>query len=147
MKVSEVIDINRGLIGPAMPDSSVAAANALMIEGHVGALAVVEDDGRIAGILSERDIARGIHQHGATVLDMGVGEIMVRDVISCAPDSDVGDATALMIQHGFRHLPIVQDDRPLTVISMRDIVSVRLTALENDVEILRAQLDEIVSGG
>lgn len=82
MKVSEVIDIGRGLIGPAAPDSSVRAANALMIGGRVGALVVVDGDGRLAGILSERDI-----------------------------------------------------------------VSVRLASLETDVEILRAQLDEIVSGG
>jgi len=147
MKVSEVIDIGRGLIGPATPDSPVRDANALMIGSRVGALAVVDGDGRLAGILSERDIARGLHEHGSEVLGKSVGDLMVREVISCTPDTDVRDATALMIQHGFRHLPVLDGERPLTVISIRDIVSVRLASLETDVEALRAQLQEIVSGG
>jgi len=147
MKVSEVIDIGRGLIGSARPESAVRDANALMIGNRVGALAVVDAEGRLAGILSERDIARGLHEHGGGVLDRTVGDLMVREVISCTADSDVRDATALMIQHGFRHLPVLDGERPLTVISMRDIVSVRLASLETDVEALRAQLDEIVSGG
>lgn len=147
MKVSGIIDVERGLIGPPGPDSTVAGANALMVEYRVGALAVVGADGLLAGIISERDIARGLHEYGAAVVDKSVGDLMVSEVISCTPDTDVRDATRLMIQHGIRHLPVLDGEAPLTIISIRDIVATRLDSLEMDNEILRAQLQEIASGG
>ncbi|MEE8445215.1 MAG: CBS domain-containing protein [Alphaproteobacteria bacterium] len=147
MKVSGIIDVGRGLIGPVTPDSPVAEANALMAEHHVGALAVIDANGLLAGILSERDIARGLHEHGTGLLDKSVGDLMVRKVISCTPDTDVRDATSLMIQHGIRHLPVLDGETPLTIISIRDIVATRLGSLEIDNEILRAQLQELSSGG
>ncbi len=147
MKVSGIIDIGRGLIGPVGPDSPVTVANALLAEHHVGALAVVDANGLLAGIISERDIARGLHEHGAGILDKSVGDLMVSKVISCNPETDVRDATSLMIQHGIRHLPVLDGATPLTIISIRDIVATRLDSLEIDNEILRAQLQEIASGG
>ena len=147
MKVSGIIDVNRGLIGPVGPDSPVADANTLMAEHHVGALAVVDANGLLAGIISERDVARGLHEHGAGILDKTVGDLMISEVISCGPESDVRDATRLMIRHGIRHLPVLDGETPLTIISIRDIVATRLDSLEIDNEILRAQLQEIASGG
>ncbi len=147
MKISGIIDVNRGLIGPVGPDSPVTDANALLAEHHVGALAVVDANGLLAGIISERDIARGLHEHGAGLLDKSVADLMVREVISCTPDTDVRDATRLMIQHGIRHLPVLDGATPLTIVSIRDIVATRLGSLEIDNEILRAQLQELAPGG
>lgn len=147
MKVSEVIDVNRGLIGPVWPDTSLVDANSLMTEFRVGAIAVVDADELLAGILSERDVARGLHDHGSGIFDKSVGDMMVRKVISCTPDTEVGDATRLMTQHGIRHLAVLDGERPMTVISIRDIVSTRLASLETDNEILRAQLQELATGG
>jgi CBS domain-containing protein len=125
----------------------VADANALLAEHHVGALAVVDANGLLAGIISERDIARGLHEHGTGIAGKSVGDLMASEVISCTPDTDVRDATRLMIQHGIRHLPVLDGETPLTIISIRDIVATRLDSLEIDNEILRAQLQEIASGG
>ncbi len=147
MKVSGIIDVNRGLIGPVGPDSPVTDANALLAKHRVGALAVVDANGLLTGIISERDIARGLHQHGPEILDKSVGDLMVSKVVSCSPDTDIRDATRLMIQYGIRHLPVLDGATPLTIISIRDIVATRLDSLEMDNEILRAQLQEIVSGG
>lgn len=146
MKVSEIIDVDRGLIGPATPKTPVLEANAMMTEHRVGALAVVDSDGHLAGIISERDIARGLHEFGVAIAGKAVGDLMAGNVVSCGPDTDIGDATKLMIHHGFRHLPVLDGETPLTIISMRDIVSVRLGSLEIDNEALRAQLQEIVAG-
>jgi CBS domain-containing protein len=138
MKISEIIDIDRGLIGPARPKTPVLEANAMMTEHCVGALAVVDSADHLIGIISERDITRGLHEFGAAIAGKVVGELMVGDVISCAPGTDVGYATKLMIHHGFRHLPVLDGDKPLTIVSIRDIVSVHLGSLEIDNESLRA---------
>ena len=146
MKVSEIIDIDRGLVGPATAETPLLEANALMTEHRVGALAVVDGDGHLTGIVTERDITRGLHEFGAAIAGKTVGDLMVAKVFTCAPDTDVSDASKLMIHHGFRHLPVLDGEKPMTVISMRDIVSVRLGSLEIDNEALRAQLEEIVCG-
>lgn len=147
MKVSDIVDISRGLVGTVMVGEPVSAITALMAEKSVGAVAVVDEIGALAGIVSERDIARGLHESGAAVLDVAVTELMTANVIGCMPETDVRDAAALMIQHRIRHLPVLDGGRPLTIVSMRDIVATRLAALEADNEILRAQLQELAAGG
>jgi CBS domain-containing protein len=147
MKVSDIVDISRGLVGTITVGTPVSAVVALMAEKHVGAVAVVDENGAMAGIVSERDLARGLHQSGAAVLGIDVAELMTANVIGCMPETDVRDAAALMIQHRIRHLPVLDGDRPLTIVSIRDIVATRLATLEADNEILRAQLQEIASGG
>jgi CBS domain-containing protein len=118
-----------------------------MTEKQVGAVAVVDRDGAMAGIVTERDIARGLHESGGAVLERPVAELMTANVVGCMPETDVRDAADMMIQHRIRHLPVLDGFRPLTIVSIRDIVAIRLAALEADNEILRAQLQEIASGG
>ncbi len=138
MKISEIIDIDRGLIGPAKPETPVLEANAIMTEARVGALAVVDSADRLVGIISERDITRGLHEFGGAIAGKVVGDLMVAKVVSCNPGTDIGYATKLMIHRGFRHLPVLDGEKPLTVVSIRDIVSARLGKLEIDNEALRA---------
>lgn len=147
MKVSDIVDVSRGLVGTVTASDSVSAVTSLMAEKHVGAVAVVDKAGAIAGIVSERDIARALHEFGGAVLERPVGGLMTAKVVSCMPETDVRDAAAMMIQHRIRHLPVLDGARPLTIVSIRDIVAIRLAALEADNEILRAQLQELASGG
>ena len=143
--VSQIIDINRGLIGPVTPDSPMLDANMLMSEHHVGALAVVDENNHLVGIISERDVARGLCEYGIAIVDKSVGAMMTSNVISCNPTTDVRDATAMMVQNGIRHLPVQDNGRALTVLSIRDIVATRLETLEVDNESLRAQLEEMIA--
>jgi CBS domain-containing protein len=147
MKVSDIVDVDRGLVGAVAPDSPISAVTDLMAEKHVGAVAVVDAAGRMAGIVSERDISRGLHESGGAILDQPASGLMTEKVIGCMPETDVRDAAALMIQHRIRHLPVLDGERPLTIVSMRDIVGTRLATLEADNEILRAQLQELAGGG
>jgi CBS domain-containing protein len=147
MKVSDIVDVTRGLVGTVAPDSPISAVTTLMAEQHVGVVAVVDAAGHMAGIVSERDVAQGLHESGAAVLDQPVSGLMTAKVIGCMPETDVRDAAELMIQHRIRHLPVLDGDRPLTIVSMRDIVATRLATLEADNEVLRAQLQEISAGG
>ncbi|MGY9005843.1 MAG: CBS domain-containing protein [Alphaproteobacteria bacterium] len=141
--VSDVIDMDRGLIGPVRPGSSLGDANTLMVENRVGALVVVDQNDLLVGIISERDVTRGLQEFGLDVLDKLVGDVMTSNVISCNPFTDIRDATEMMIQNGIRHLPIQDEGKPQTLLSIRDIVAVRLGTLESDNELLRAQLEEM----
>lgn len=147
MKISDLVDVGRGLVGTVTSDCQILMACSMMSARHVGALAVVEDGGVIAGIVSERDIINGLHDTGLEIFHRPVSELMTADVIACGPDTDVRDAANLMIQHRIRHLPVLDENRfPLTIVSIRDIVATRLAQLEADNEILRAQLQEIAGG-
>jgi CBS domain-containing protein len=147
MKISDLVDLDRGLVGTVTADCPALLACSMMASRQVGALAVVEDDGRITGMFSERDVIAGLHNAGVAIFERPVSELMTADVISCGADTEVRDAAELMIGNRVRHLPVVdKDGYPLTIVSIRDIVTTRLATLEADNEVLRAQLQEVVGG-
>jgi len=124
----------------------VSVANTQMKERHIGAVAVL-DDVRLTGIFLERDVARGLVEHGPDVLILKVADLMTADVISCEPDTEISDAVQLMATNGIRHLPVLEGDDMVGFISMRDIFSVYISSLEIDNDVLREQLEVLVSGG
>ncbi len=109
--------MSRGLLAvePGLPLTEVADR---MVARDVGAVLVLEDE-RLVGILTERDILRAV----AGGLDEGtvVADWMTRDPETMEPDEPIRQAAVLMIHGGFRHLPIVEDDHPVGMVSMRDI--------------------------
>jgi CBS domain-containing protein len=103
------------------PDASVYDAVRLMAEKNVGALMVV-DGGRLVGIISERDYAREIVLKDRSSRDTPVGAIMTRKVLFVRPEQTTDVCMALMTERRLRHLPVLDDDRLVGVISMRDVV-------------------------
>jgi CBS domain-containing protein len=103
------------------PGVSVVAVARRMVDRNVGAVLVLED-GRLAGIMTERDlmraVARGLRD------DVVVGECMTADPDTIAPDDTVQHAAVLMIHGGYRHLPVVDGDDVVGVLSIRDLVQV-----------------------
>lgn len=147
MNISDLVDLDRGLVGTVTAECPALLACSMMASRAVGALAVVEDGGQIAGMFSERDVIAGLHNAGVGIFERPVSELMTVEVIACGPDTDVRDAADLMIQNRIRHLPVLDENRyPLTIVSIRDIVATRLATLEADNEVLRAQLQEIAGG-
>lgn len=106
-------------VGPA--DSALAAMH-LMAERNVG-LVVVTEHGGIAGVLSERDCVRRLVLAGKVPELTPVADIMVRDVITIDTAKTFADCLKLMHQHDIRHLPVVENGTPLTVISIRDLLA------------------------
>lgn len=144
MKIADIVDVGRGLSGTVKSDCPALMACAMLSSRHVGALAVVGEDGRIAGILSERDVITGLHEAGLAIFDRPVSDLMTREVVGCGPDTEITDAAALMVRHHIRHLPVLDAaGRPLTIISIRDILASRMAMLEADNDSLRAQLHEM----
>ena len=102
----------------AAPDTSVAQAAGMMKQHEVGALLVVEQ-GRLVGIFTERDAVVRVMARGLEPATTVLREVMTRDPVTVAPDEPLGTAMLLMHEHGFRHAPVVEDGRPIGVVSAR----------------------------
>ena len=103
------------------PDASVIDALKLMADKDIGALLVVEND-KLVGILSERDYARKVILHGKSSHDIPVKEIMTERVICVQPNNTVEECMALMTDKRIRHLPVIENDKLIGVLSIGDLV-------------------------
>ena len=104
------------------PNDNALAAIRLMAEKNIG-LVLVMEHGAIAGVLSERDCLRRLVLAGSSPELTPVADIMVRDVIKVDVAKTFADCLTLMHLHGIRHLPVVENDTPITVISIRDLLA------------------------
>jgi CBS domain-containing protein len=122
------------------PEVSVRDALAVLAARGIGALVVSSDGRRVDGILSERDIARGLHEHGAGLLADPVSAVMTAEVHTCGPDVSVTELAQLMTDRRVRHVPVLQDDVLVGIVSIGDVVKARLDELEAE----RAQLVDYI---
>jgi CBS domain-containing protein len=104
------------------PGALVLDALRLMGEKNIGAL-VVMDHGKVVGMVSERDYSRKIVLLGRTSRDTYVSEILSQPVITVGPDTPISECMRLMTEHRVRHLPVVDDDRLVGIISVGDVVN------------------------
>lgn len=123
------------------PGAMVQEALQLMAEKEVGALLVMEGD-RLAGILSERDYARKVFLQGKSSLSTPVREIMTQRVIAIPPDRTVEECMALMSSYRIRHLPVVEGERVVGLVSIGDIVKASL----EEKDFLIEQLEKYITG-
>ena len=107
---------------------------------RIGALVVSQDDERILGIISERDIVRALSDHGPDVVRLDVSEIMTTAVKTCSPRESITAVMARMTRDHIRHLPVVDSGRLAGIVSIGDIVKYRLDELELEANILRDTL-------
>ena len=104
-----------------LPEDSVYDAIHLMAEKEIGALLVMEEK-RLVGIISERDYARSVILKGRSSHDTHVKEVMTSNVITATRQNSIDDCLELMSKHRFRHLPIVEEDLVVGVVSVGDLV-------------------------
>lgn len=137
MHVGSILKSKGSAVVTIGPEISVKAAVAVLNERRIGAVVVVEKDGRIAGILSERDIVKAIAESGARALDVRVGDLMTHDVVTCAPEDTVDQIMAIMTQRRVRHVPVVENNRLAGIVSIGDVVKSRIEATELEAQSLR----------
>jgi CBS domain-containing protein len=118
------------------PEVTLSAAIKILAERKIGAVLVL-NEGRIEGILSERDIVRVLGDRGAAVLDEPVSAVMTRKVVSCQQSDTVAAIMEMMTLGKFRHLPVIEDGRVAGLISIGDIVKWRVSEYEAEQEALR----------
>jgi CBS domain-containing protein len=103
----------------------------------IGAAVVLDEGDAVIGIISERDLVHGLARHGARMLDMHVGELMTRDVVTCAADLDIDEIMKEMTNSRIRHIPVVEGGRLAGIISIGDVVKHRLDELEDEASQLK----------
>ena len=111
---------------------SVRAAIALLAEHGIGALVVSSDGRRVEGIVSERDVARGLHERGAALLTDPVSSLMTSEVHTTTSDANVHALAQTMTDHRVRHVPVVDDGVLIGIVSIGDVVKARLDELEDE---------------
>jgi len=136
MTVRSILDTKGHQILSVEPDAKLSAAIKTLGERKIGAVLVISQ-GRVEGILSERDIVRVLGERGAAALDEPVNAVMTRKVVSCRQSDTVAAIMEMMTLGKFRHLPVIEDGRVVGLISIGDIVKWRVREFELEQEALR----------
>ena len=139
--VSSILRSKGTQVWSISPEQSVFEAIEKMAEKQIGALAVV-NDGCLAGIISERDYARKVILRGKSSRETKVSEIMTASVIAVAPDQTVDDCMSLMAGHRIRHLPVLDANRLVGMISIGDLVKWIISGQEQAIQ----QLEHYIAG-
>ena len=119
------------------PTDSISSAALILKEKRIGAALVKHGSGEILGIISERDIVRGLARHQDGCLSMRVDELMTSPVITCTSNDSIDQVMQLMTDRRIRHLPVVDGDTLSGVISIGDVVKQRISEIENESEVLK----------
>ncbi len=119
--IRQILQLKGELVWTIAPDQTVFDALRLMADKDIGALVVVQD-ARIVGILSERDYARKVILVGKSSKETLVSEIMTSPVVTIHPDQTVEEAMEMMTRHRVRHLPVVENDQLVGILSIGDVV-------------------------
>ena len=136
MTVRSILDTKGHQIQSVEPDAKLSAAVKILAERKIGAVLVM-NQGRLEGILSERDIVRVLSERGAGVLDEPVSSVMTRKVVTCKETDTVAELMETMTTGKFRHLPVVDNGTVVGLISIGDIVKRRVQEYEAEQEALR----------
>ncbi len=119
------------------PGRSLAEAVSLLAERKIGAVVVTKGGGRIAGILSERDIVRMLGSEGASVLGKPLSSAMTSKVKVCHEDNSINEVMEIMTAGRFRHLPVERDGKLVGIISIGDVVKKRIEEAEHEAQEIR----------
>ena len=120
------------------PDTRVSEIANTLSERRIGAVLVMDRTEQMLGIVSERDIVRGLAANGVRTLEMTAGQLMTRTVQVAHPDTTVAEAMRMMTAGRFRHLPVVDHDTLVGLISIGDVVKARIMQQDTAVESLTA---------
>ena len=118
-------------------DRSLSEAAQALAEHRIGALLVIGAQGSVAGIISERDIVRAVAAQGAAALQEPLARFMTEKVLTCTGDTSINDVMELMTRQKFRHLPVVEGGRLVGIISIGDVVKLRMEEVEGEAEAIR----------
>jgi CBS domain-containing protein len=137
MNVKTILAAKGGDIVGIEPSADLAAAAQLLNKHRIGVVVIRGAGGRVAGILSERDIVRALAEHGAAALTRQVGQVMTRNVETCGEDDTIASIMEKMTAGKFRHMPVVTQGELVGIVSIGDVVKQRVGEIEHESEQLR----------
>lgn len=140
----QIMGARGGDVATIGPDATLADVAAVLHERRIGAVVVLEADGRVAGIVSERDIIRHMATEGAGCLGVTVNDAMTGTITTCDPSTTTDELMQLMTDGRFRHVPVVDPSGGLVgIVSIGDVVKVTIGRLQVEKE----KLTDYVTGG
>jgi CBS domain-containing protein len=137
MHVERILALKGNDVISVATNETIGVAANILSENRIGAILVRDDDGFVRGVLSERDIVRGLADMGPRCLETGVAELMTRDVVFCGPEDDIDTIMAIMTNRRIRHLPVMQDNQLLGIISIGDVVKFRIEEIKSEADAMR----------
>ena len=140
MLVSQILKYKGNLVFTASPNETIAAAAALLHSRRVGSMVVVDEDDRVVGILSERDVVRAVAEMGGAALSRSVVDWMTRDVAFATPTETVHALLERMTDRRTRHLHVIKDGRLAGIVSIGDLVKSKIAETEAEAEGLKSYI-------
>lgn len=137
MTVKAILDLKGRDVATLRPAETLHHAAKMLTEYKIGAVVITDEDGRIGGILSERDIVRVIARGEHDVLTKPVSEVMTRKVRICAEHNTINEVMEIMTRQRFRHMPVEVDGKLAGIISIGDVVKWRMEEVEREAEEIR----------
>jgi CBS domain-containing protein len=140
MLVSQILKQKGDAVFTASPTDTVAAAAALLHARRVGAMVVLDGAQEVAGIVSERDIVRIVAEKGADGLNCTVADCMTKDVVFSEPQETVDSLLGRMTDRRIRHLPVCKEGRLVGIVSIGDLVKMKIAETVAEAEGLKAYI-------
>jgi CBS domain-containing protein len=137
MNVAAILKLKGGGVVTAKPDTSLLEIAQTLGQNDIGCIVIEGDDGRIAGIVSERDIVRVISQVGAKGLKEPVKSCMTEKVVTAREADTIDRLMAEMTTHRFRHMPVVEKGRLIGLVSIGDVVKLRIGEVDMEAADMR----------
>jgi CBS domain-containing protein len=139
MLVSQILRSKGDTVFTIAPGDTIASVAALLHSRRVGALVVLEAE-RVVGIVSERDVVRGLAEAGAAALGQPVSSVMTRDVLFAQPGETVDSLLTRMTDRRIRHLPVCLKERLVGIVSIGDLVKSKISEVEAEADGLKAYI-------
>jgi CBS domain-containing protein len=136
-KVSSVLKHKGHDVVTIAPHQTVAWVVKVLTQNRIGAVPVIDQEGKLIGIISERDIIRGMSEHADAVLILAADQLMSRDVKTCSSEDQLVDLMEVMTLQRIRHLPVIQNGALHGIVSIGDVVKQRLEEVQSEAEELR----------
>jgi CBS domain-containing protein len=140
MAVAHILRQKGSDVVTVSPSDSVHTIVSMLASHRIGAVVVVDVKGAIAGIVSERDIVRAMASDPAGVTNKTAKDIMTAKVMTCEPDDSEAELMQLMTENRIRHLPVVADGRLAGMISIGDVVKLRMESIEREAEEMKTYI-------
>lgn len=141
MTVQRILNAQEGKEpGHISPDAKIADVLDSLACQDVGALIVSSDGRTVEGIISERDIVRSLQTVGPDLLKRQVRELMTKDVVTCVPEDRAAGIMAVMVSRHLRHIPVVKNGRFVSMVSIRDLLQLRLDEVRSEADAMRSYI-------
>jgi len=137
MKVANILQTKGSTVKTIATTATVRELSQRLKADAVGAMVVLSDAGKIAGIISERDVARGLSEHGASLCGLPVSDLMTRGVVTCSPEDSIANISKIMTQRRIRHLPVLEGGELVGLVSIGDVVKFRMDEMQMEANVLR----------